>query len=73
MGRESPNERFWANYNHSLGSRCHVLLQDIFRFSEDYIKLKRGSIRATCLIETITAAFQMDEFIYALREYSSGL
>ncbi|KAM0790986.1 Malate synthase, glyoxysomal [Microbotryomycetes sp. NB124-2] len=49
------------------------LWADIFRLSEDYIGVKRGSIRATCLIETITAAFQMDEFIYALREYSSGL
>jgi malate synthase len=41
--------------------------------AQDYIGLRRGSIRATCLIETITAAFQMDEFIYELREHSSGL
>ncbi|SCV69456.1 BQ2448_2476 [Microbotryum intermedium] len=49
------------------------LWNDIFRLSQDYIGIPRGSIRATCLIETITAAFQMDEFIYELREHSSGL
>ncbi|GAA5932667.1 hypothetical protein JCM10213_006295 [Rhodosporidiobolus nylandii] len=49
------------------------LWNDIFRLSQDYIGVPRGSIRATCLIETITAAFQMDEFIYELREHSSGL
>lgn len=49
------------------------LWNDIFCMSQDYIGVPRGSIRATCLIETITAAFQMDEFIYELREHSSGL
>ncbi|POY75923.1 hypothetical protein BMF94_1007 [Rhodotorula taiwanensis] len=49
------------------------LWNDIFRLSQDYIGVPRGSIRATVLIETITAAFQMDEIIYELREHSSGL
>ena len=49
------------------------LWNDIFRMSQDYIGIPRGSIRATVLIETITAAFQMDEIIYELREHSSGL
>lgn len=49
------------------------LWNDIFRMSQDYCGVPRGSIRATVLIETITAAFQMDEIIYELREHSSGL
>jgi len=49
------------------------LWNDVFRFSQDYINIPRGSIRATCLIETITAAFQMDEFIFELKEHSAGL
>ncbi|GAA5914897.1 hypothetical protein JCM6882_008101 [Rhodosporidiobolus microsporus] len=55
---------------HHLEAR---LWNDIFRLSQDYIGVPRGSIRATVLIETITAAFQMDEIIYELREHSSGL
>ncbi|KAH9807442.1 malate synthase [Melampsora americana] len=49
------------------------LWNDIFKLSQDYIGLPRGTIRATCLIETIPAAFQMDEFIFELKEHSSGL
>jgi malate synthase A len=46
---------------------------DVFVFSEDYIGVPRGSIRATVLIETILAAFEMDEILYELREHSAGL
>lgn len=49
------------------------LWNDIFRMAQDLLGVRRGSIRATVLIETITAAFQMDEIIYELREHSSGL
>jgi len=49
------------------------LWNDIFRMSQDLLGVPRGSIRATVLIETITASFQMDEIIYELREHSSGL
>ncbi|PKI85522.1 malate synthase [Malassezia vespertilionis] len=49
------------------------LWNDIFNFSQDYIGMSRGTIRATVLIETITAAFEMEEIIYELREHSSGL
>lgn len=55
---------------HHLEAR---LWNDVFRMSQDYIGMKRGSIRATVLIETITAAFQMDEIIWELREHSAGL
>lgn len=41
--------------------------------AQDILSIRRGSIRATVLIETITAAFQMDEIIFELREHSAGL
>ncbi|GAA96247.1 hypothetical protein E5Q_02911 [Mixia osmundae IAM 14324] len=49
------------------------LWNDIFNMSQDYIGMPRGTIRGTVLIETITAAFQMDEIIFELRQHSSGL
>ncbi len=49
------------------------LWNDIFNFSQDYVGIPRGSVRATVLIETILAAFEMDEILYELREHSSGL
>jgi len=49
------------------------LWNDVFCLAQDYIGMKRGTIRGTVLIETITAAFEMDEIIYELREHSAGL
>jgi malate synthase len=49
------------------------LWRDVFNFAEDTFKLKRGLIKATVLIETITAAFQMDEILYALKDYCVAL
>ncbi|KAI8057962.1 malate synthase A [Syncephalis plumigaleata] len=49
------------------------LWNDIFNLSQDMIGLPRGTIRGTVLIETILAAFEMDEIIYELRQHSSGL
>jgi malate synthase len=49
------------------------LWNDVFCLAQDYIGMRRGTIRGTVLIETITAAFEMDEIIYELREHSSGL
>lgn len=49
------------------------LWNDIFNFSEDYIRIPRGTIRATVLIETLPAVFQLNEIIYQLRNHSSGL
>lgn len=49
------------------------LWNDIFNFAQDYLEIPRGTIRATVLIETITAAFEMDEILYELREHASGL
>ncbi|WP_216324382.1 malate synthase A [Deinococcus aestuarii] len=46
---------------------------DVFTFTEDTLGVPRGTIRATVLIETILAAFEMDEILYELREHSAGL
>ncbi|MDH3592973.1 MAG: malate synthase A, partial [Planctomycetota bacterium] len=49
------------------------LWNDVFNFAQDAIDMPRGTIRATVLIETILAAFEMDEILYELRDHSSGL
>lgn len=49
------------------------LWNKVFLFAQDALGLPRGTIRATVLIETITAAFEMDEILFELREHCSGL
>ena len=49
------------------------LWNDIFCMAQDELGLPRGTIKATVLIETILAAFEMDEILYELREHSAGL
>lgn len=49
------------------------LWNDIFLFSQQFLGLPKGSIRATVLIETLPAAFEMDEILHELREHSAGL
>ncbi|WP_338732380.1 malate synthase A [Mangrovimonas cancribranchiae] len=46
---------------------------DIFSFSEEYLNIPQGTFKATVLIETITASFQLDEIIYELKEHIVGL
>src|SRR5690348_1469899 len=49
------------------------LWNDVFNFAQDALHIPRGTIRATVLIETILAAFEMEEILYELRTHSSGL
>jgi malate synthase len=49
------------------------LWNDVFRAAQEAVGLPRGTIRATVLIETLPAAFEMDEILYELREHSAGL
>jgi malate synthase len=49
------------------------LWNDIFNEAQDEIGISRGTIKATCLIETILATFEMHEILYELREHSAGL
>jgi len=46
---------------------------DAFKLAQDELGIQHGTIRATVLIETIPAAFEMDEILYELREHSAGL
>ncbi|MFE7379494.1 malate synthase A [Streptomyces zhihengii] len=49
------------------------LWNDVFVFAQDYVGVPQGSVRATVLIETITAAYEMEEILYELRDHASGL
>lgn len=55
---------------HHLEAR---LWNDVFCWASDKLGVPRGTIRATVLIETLPAAFQMEEILYELKEHSSGL
>ena len=49
------------------------LWNDVFVFAQQKLGIPRGSIRATVLVETLPAAFEMDEILYELRDHASGL
>jgi malate synthase A len=49
------------------------LWNDVFEFSQDWVGIPRGSIRATMLIEHIGAAYEMDEILHALGPHAAGL
>jgi malate synthase len=49
------------------------LWNDVFLFAEKYLNITHGTIKATVLIETILAAFEMEEIIYELRDHMAGL
>ena len=49
------------------------LWNDVFNFAQSYIGMQHGTIRATVLIETLPAAFQMEEILFELRTHSAGL
>ena len=49
------------------------LWNDIFVSTQVALGLPRGTIKATCLIETVVAAFEMDEFLWELKDHSAGL
>ena len=50
-----------------------ALWNDVFVAAQDALEVPRGSVRATVLIETILAAFEMDEILYELRDHAAGL
>src|ERR1700687_1061932 len=49
------------------------LWNDVFVYAQQKLQIPIGTIRATCLIETITAAFEMDEILWELKDHSIGL
>jgi malate synthase len=50
-----------------------ALWNDVFNWAQDKLGVPRGTIKATVLIETITAAFQIDEIIHSLKDHMAGL
>jgi malate synthase len=49
------------------------LWNDVFKFAQDYVNINIGLIKATVLIETLPAVFQMEEILYELQQHSAGL
>ncbi|MBP2478664.1 malate synthase [Crossiella equi] len=69
-------ERGFGPYFYLPKMESHLearLWNDVFLFAQEKLGLPRGTVRATALIETITAAFEMEEILYELREHSAGL
>ncbi|MEV6401226.1 malate synthase A, partial [Streptomyces sp. NPDC051907] len=61
-------------YLPKLENRAEARLwNDVFVLAQELLGIPRGTIRATVLIETITAAYEMEEILYELREHSAGL
>lgn len=46
---------------------------DVFEFAQDKLNIPLGTIKATVLVETITAVFELNEILYALKDHSAGL
>ncbi|MEU2160881.1 malate synthase A [Streptomyces chengbuensis] len=49
------------------------LWNDVFVFAQEHVGIPQGTVRATVLIETITAAYEMEEILYELRDHAAGL
>ena len=70
------SERRRATYFYLPKMESHLearLWNDVFEFAQDELDIPQGTIKATVLIETILAAFEMDEILYELRRHSAGL
>lgn len=70
LSRGSGPYFYLPKMEHHLEAR---LWNDVFSFAEKKLGVPHGSVRATVLIETLPAAFQMEEILYELREHAAGL
>lgn len=70
MDKGSAPYYYLPKMEHNLEA---ALWNDVFKFSEDYIKIPQGTIRATVMIETLPACFDMEEMLYQLRDYACGM
>src|SRR5215218_10202676 len=73
---EALLERGWGPYFYIPKLESHeeaALWRDAFVIAEEALGLERGTIKATVLIETIPAAFEMDAILYELRDHAAGL
>jgi malate synthase len=69
-------ERGRGPYFYLAKTESHLearLWDEVFTFAENYVGIPHGSIRATVLIETIPAAFEMEEILFELRDHCAGL
>ncbi len=70
LKKDSATYFYLPKLEHYLEARWW---NEVFVFAQDYLNIPQGTIKATVLIETITASFQLDEIIYELRNHMSGL
>ncbi len=73
---EALADRGWGPFFYIPKLESHLearLWNRAFEIAEEELSLERGTIRATVLIETVPAAFQMEEILYELREHAAGL
>jgi malate synthase len=70
QAQNSATYFYLPKLEHYLEAR---LWNDIFVFAQEYLDVPQNTIKATVLIETITASFQLDEIIYELRNHMAGL
>jgi malate synthase len=70
QAQNSATYFYLPKLEHYLEAR---LWNDIFVFAQEYVNIAQNTIKATVLVETITASFQLDEIIYELRNHMVGL
>ena len=70
MERGSATYFYLPKLEHYLEARWW---NEVFVFAQDYLNIPQDTIKATVLIETITASFQLDEIIYELKDHMAGL
>jgi len=70
QAQNSATYFYLPKLEHYLEAR---LWNDVFVFAQEYLNIPQNTIKATVLVETITASFQLDEIIYELRNHMAGL
>jgi malate synthase len=70
MGNNTAPYFYLPKLEHYLEARWW---NDVFTFAQEYLNVPRGTFKATVLVETITASFQLDEIIYELKDHIVGL
>ncbi|OSY88318.1 malate synthase [Tenacibaculum holothuriorum] len=70
LNKDSATYFYLPKLEHYLEARWW---NEVFEFAQDYLEVPQGTIKATVLVETITASFQLDEIIYELRNHMAGL
>jgi len=70
LANNSSTYFYLPKMEHHLECR---LWNDVFEYAEEYMKTPAGKIRATVMVETLPAAFEMEEMLYELRNYACGM